>query len=304
MGMIGDTMKIVAHVALAVILGPAPVFAQSPTQVLGEPRFDVVSIRRASNRPADARFRPDGGVLLTGFPIGTLIRMAYPPQSGVSTVVGLPAGSSQARYDVIATASLSEVMPGDVAAMMRAMLADRFKLVIHVEKRELPAYDLLVARADGRLGPAITPIEADCEAKLVESRAVAQAAMVTGMPPPTPRSDPDLPPPPCMLRVVGDRQGKERLEGEGAMSSLVALLRVPSGRAVIDKTGLRGSYRMQMEFGLRESMLGPEVSATTDMSSGPTIFTAVREQLGLKLESSTAFGDVLVVDRLESPSEN
>jgi len=79
-------------------------------------------------------------------------------------------------------------------------------------------------------------------------------------------------------------------------------LRMSTGRLIVDKTGLRGSYRINMLFDMFASRRGPEVTPAPD--AVPTVFTAVRERLGLKLESSKAELDTLIIDRLERPSEN
>jgi len=283
------------------------VFAQAPPPTPSRgPAFDVVSIKTvpAGTFPTPMRIRPDGSLSFSGS-AATLIRLAYPPGDGPSEIVGLPDWVTRERYAVEATASLPKVTRDEMAAMLRAMLADRFKLSAHVEQRDTAAYDLLLARSDGRLGPGITPIEADCAAKIAADRAAAEATFSAGTPPTRPEP-PDLnaPPPPCTLRSVGDRQGKvDRLEGEAPMSSLAMILRFPVGRFVVDKTGLTGSYRLRMLFNMRASQRGPEV-AETDPDAAPSVFTAIREQMGLKLESSKAVGDVVVIDRLEPPTEN
>ena len=88
-------------------------------------------------------------------------------------------------------------------------------------------------------------------------------------------------------------------EGGGTMEMLARLLRPTAGRPVIDKTGLKGSYRMTLPFSLFTAR-GPETAG----DSAPSIFTALQEQLGLKLESSRALREVLVVDHIERPTEN
>ena len=102
--------------------------------------------------------------------------------------------------------------------MLRAMLADRFKLVVHVEKREQPVYELLLARSDGRLGSGMQPSNVDCATKLEAQRVALEAAQAAGTPPPRPET-PDLkaPPAPCTLRTLaaiirdrGDGQGRLR----------------------------------------------------------------------------------------------
>ena len=280
------------------------------TQLRGQvpaegPVFDVVSIKKV---PAGTfgggpiRVRPDGGMSLTA-PASSLVRMAYASTDGPFDIVGLPDWASRDSYNMTATSSLPKATPEDRKAMLRAMLADRFKLLAHLERRELPVYDLVRARSDGRLGPGLTPIEADCAAKLAADRVAAEAAIATGTPIVPQRPDLNAPPPPCTLRSVGARDGKsDRLEGEGPISSLAILLRLPAGRFVIDKTGLMGSYSMQMLFSVRASRGGPDV-ASADADLAPSVFTAIRD-LGLRLESSKAEADVVVIDHLEPPTEN
>ena len=86
------------------------------------------------------------------------------------------------------------------------------------------------------------------------------------------------------------------------MANLAEFLWIPAGRFVVDKTGLTSSYRVRMNFDLLGSRRPPEVTPPPD--AAPTVFTAIREQLGLKLESSRAQLDTLIIDRLERPTEN
>jgi uncharacterized protein (TIGR03435 family) len=92
------------------------------------------------------------------------------------------------------------------------------------------------------------------------------------------------------------------MQGETTMEVLSRMLRMSSGRFVVDKTGLTGTYRVDMFFDLLGARRPPSVTPPPD--APPTVFTAVREQLGLKLESSRAPMDTLVIDRLERPTEN
>ena len=196
--------------------------------------------------------------------------------------------------------------------MLRAMLADRFKLAVHYDDLDQPVYDLVVARKDGRLGPAIKPSDADCVAAAAErsANAAGRGADTGGRIGPfdgigrrgggarSGRADRNAPPPPCSLRMTGDR-----IEGDATMAVLARVLRAPSGRFVIDKTGLAGSYRILLTFDRSTDQRGPRTETpTTDVE--PSVFTAVHEQLGLKLEPSHAIRETLVIDRLERPSEN
>lgn len=276
------------------------------------PAFDVVSItqNKASTLGSTVTQRPDGGITLVNVPVGTLIARAYPPAAPID-MVGLPGWAMSERYTVSATSSLSNPTPDERSAMLRAMLADRFKLAVHFEKREQPAFDLVLARSDGRLGPGIKPLAMDCE-RIAAERTAAAARNAATPPLQGQRTDFNAPPPPCTVRIVaavlrdrsGDRQGRlgDLLEGETTMANLAMALRPSAGRVVVNKTGLSGSYRVTMNFDSMAARRGPDVASTPD--AGPSVFTAVQEQLGLKLESSRTPLDTLIIDRLERPSEN
>ncbi len=288
--------------ALAVATaGTTVVFTQSPSSAT----FDVVSIKKHVAQPgpmglsSNVSRRPDGGFTMTNVPVATLIARAY---EGIrpADMVGLPDWARSERYDVSATSTLTRATADDRVAMIRAMLADRFKMVMHLEKREQPAYDLVVERSDGRLGAGLMRIDTDCAPQIAAQR---EAFAAGG--PPGPRTFPDLnaPPPPCTLRSVrGRNDPSDRLEGETTMANLAEFLWMPAGRFVVDKTGLTDSYRVKMNFDLIGSRRPPEVTPSPD--AAPTVFTAVREQLGLKLESSRAQLDPLIIDRIERPTEN
>lgn len=285
---------------LSMLLTSAFVAAQAPTD---GPRFEVVSIKPNTSNTVfsnGSSERPDGGFTLINVPMMTLIARAQFPSIAPIDMVGLPEWARRDHWDVSATSPLSRPsLPQERAAMMRAMLADRVKLMTHVERRELPAYDLVLTRDDRRLGPGIKPSEMDCVAKAAADRAAAEAARAAGTPPPRP-TIPDLkaPPPICgPIRLSGG------MEGDTTTANLAGLLRGLGGvdRPVVDKTGLTGSYRIKLEFDLTLGQSGPSVSPS---SVGlPTVFTALQE-LGLKLVSSTAEREVLVIDHLERPSEN
>jgi uncharacterized protein (TIGR03435 family) len=290
----------IGHTALAVVIGATIAFAQAPPG----PTFDVVSIKRHVAQPglppfgSNSNQRPDGGFTMTNVPAALLISRAY--SSAPADMVGLPGWAMSERYDVSATSTLEKATGEDRAAMMRAMLADRFKLAVHFEKREQPVYDLVLARSDGKLGSGLTLIDTDCAPQIAAQRAASEAGD-----PPGPPVFPDLkaPPPPCTLRSVrGRTDPSDRMEGEATMASLAGFLRLSTGRVVIDKTGLPGSYRVRMNFDLFGSRRGPQIDPAPE--TVPDVFTAAREQLGLKLESSKAVLDTLIIDRFERPTEN
>jgi uncharacterized protein (TIGR03435 family) len=226
-------------------------------------------------------------------PIGVLIGRAY-PGNVPADMVGLPDWAMREYYDVRTTSSLTNATAQDRAAMIRAMLADRCKLAVHFEKREHDAYELVLARKDGKLGSGLTKSDTDC------SQPVAAAPS---------RPDLSAPPPPCMLRTIGAalrKQGAELgdlLEGDAPIAQLADALRFAlPGRLVVDRTGLTGSYRMTLNFNLRATLRPPSATASPDDS--PSVFTAIQEQLGLKLQPTRLLWDTLVIDHIERPTPN
>lgn len=178
--------------------------------------------------------------------------------------------------------------------MLRAMLADRFQLHVHVEQREQPVFELVLGRKDGTLGPGLTPTDANCAAPANES---------------ADRVDLSAPPPPCTVRTVGAdlrRDKQERLgdlmEGNTSMDLFAGALRFSVGRVVINKTGLSGSYRIAMNYDMVGTRRPPSVDSAPD--HGPAVFAALQDQLGLRLEPSRAQRDTLIIDRLERPTPN
>ena len=301
---------LVACISVAVsVAGVLDVLSQASRSA---PAFDVVSIRRSPPDPPGAlpqssRFeqRPDGGVAITNLPVASLIARAHPPTLP-REIVGLPEWARRDLYNVIARSTLSSATPDDHIAMMRSLLADRFKLAVHVEQREQPVFDLVLARRDGKLGKGLTPVNVPCPTNAPKQDATTEK-------PPSPQM-PNFkaPPPPCTFRTVGavlrdrlgDGQGKlgDLLEGDGTIAVLAESLRAWADRPVADKTGLTGTYRVTMNFDMLARVKGPSVAPSPD--AAPSVFTAVEQQLGLKLEPSRQLRDTLVVDQLERPTEN
>jgi uncharacterized protein (TIGR03435 family) len=282
-------------IGLSLVFTSAVAIAQTPA---GPPRFEVVSIKRNTSNALGSNGsseRPDGGFTLLNVPMMTLVARAQFPLIAPVDMVGLPEWARSERYDVIAASPLSRpATPQERAAMVRAMLADRVRLATHVEKRQLPVYDLVLARADGRLGAGIRPSEVDCEAKAAADRSAAEAGST---PPPRPAPDFGSPPASCNgLRITG-----ALIEGDVTMENLARFLRGSAGRPVIDKTGLKGSYRVKVQY---DRALGGGPDVTPSSGTAPSVFSALPAQLGLKLEASKAEQEVLVIDRLERPTEN
>jgi len=170
--------------------------------------------------------------------------------------------------------------------MLKALLEDRFKVAAHIEKRDTPTYALLLDRGDRRPGPKLKSSTSDCEGP--------------GVPlPPTSASATKR----CGIR---GRPGSYSGEGTSMAQLARALGNFPAiGRPVIDRTALDGAYDWTLEW-TPSFNAGPNANsapvANPAADAGVSIFTALREQLGLKLESQQAGIDVLVVDRAELPS--
>jgi uncharacterized protein (TIGR03435 family) len=285
-------------IVLSLAFTSAVAFAQTPAD---GPRFEVVSIKRNTSNALGSNGsseRPDGGFTLLNVPMMTLVARAQFPGIAPIDMVGLPEWARSERYDVRATSPLSRpATPQERAAMVRAMLVDRVKLATHVEKRLLPVYDLVLARADGRLGAGIKPSEIDCVAKAAADRAAAEVAAAAGTPPPRPTiPDFNAPPPTCGSIRVGTG-----MEGDMTMETLARMLRATAGRPIVDRTGLKGSFRVKVEF---DRFIGGGPDVTPSFNGLPTVFSALPAQLGLKLEASKTEQDVLVIDRLERPTED
>jgi bla regulator protein blaR1 len=246
--------------------------------------------------------QPGGRLQATNVPLTMLVRFAYAIQE--FQIIGLPEWKDSERFDINAKAE-SDLRPGPLGnvgplqKMMQALLADRFELRAHVEKREMPIYALVVARADGRLGPGLRLSTVDCAAVMAE-RARRGAT----------------PAPPGELMQCGFRIGPGQMTG-GSMplSQLANSLSNFVQRVVVDQTGLSGNFDLDLRYTLDQSTmanaLGPAKAAaiagapSTDVSAGsdaPGLFTALQEQLGLKLESARGQVDVLVIEHVDKPT--
>jgi bla regulator protein blaR1 len=242
------------------------VFAQSATSERG-PKFEVASIKPSD--PSAGGFRiqtaPGGRLIATGVTVKFLIQQAY----GIRDfqIVGGPGWIDTQRFDLNATSD--EATAGQRDAMqlrMQELLADRFQLKFNRETRELPIYSLVIAKG----GP-----------RLLESTVGPEG------------------------RNMGLGRGKLVVKGAGT-AMLAIQLSQTLGRRVVDKTGLTGNYDFKLEWTPEGQPVGPKDGDAPPSveSSGPTIFTALQEQLGLKLESTKGPVEVLVIGRVEKPTEN
>lgn len=292
---------------MAFVLGVAVVFTfaaalygQTPDR--RTPALDVVSIRidKKTDATPSTRFRPDGAFTMTKVTVTSLLSVAFGDARG--DMVGLPSWAFSDTFDVSTSVvqGRRNATVDDRRNMMRALLIERFKLKWHMGTREVPAYDLVFARSDRRLGPGLKKVGRDCDAILAQRRAAAQAAIAAGQtpPPPEPVSAAGAIPQ-CRMREAGTR-----VEGEIPVSALPLVLRGLAARPVVDKTGLTGSYFLTLEASSAQLGTRGDVSGSSTPGTVPSVFVAVEEQLGLKLVSSRAQLPALFIDSLERPTEN
>jgi len=226
--------------------------------------YDVVSVRphKADNSGVASYWRTSKSGFSADVPVWSLITDAYNVMME-DQVSGLPDWARTENFDIEAKLDPENVEAvntlsgeegrNESALLMKALLEDRFKLKAHVEVKELPVYNLVIAKSGLKMKEAV-PGE-----------------------------------PSRYSMGMGNIRGKAM-----AIPSLVASLSHPAGRLIIDKTGLTGKYQMELTWAWED-----DPNAT-----GPSLFTALEEQLGLKLAPAKAPLDVVVIDHIERPSEN
>jgi uncharacterized protein (TIGR03435 family) len=256
------------------------------------PQFEVASIKPAAPDARGTYIRNTGGgrVNINNMPLKELIVFAWRIQP--FQISGGPAWIATERYDVSAKAE-SAPKPGELPLMLQGMLEERFQLKTHMETKELPIYALVLARKDGKLGPNLT-----------ESKEGGCTAPDPTQPPR--RQEPGQPP----VRNCGQQMMSMRTMTAVSvpLANIVPMLARMLGRTVVDKTGLTGKYDISLEWTPDESqtaLLPPDApKPPPGETQGPSIFTALQEQLGLKMESQKGPVEMLVIDLTEKPSEN
>lgn len=265
--------------------------AQSPPDTM--PQFEVASVKQnlsGTTESSTTHNLPDR-FTATNMPLYFLIQDAY-ELHGDYQLAGAPGWTWDKAYDVVGT------YPGGsspdlhkIHLMEQRLLADRFGLKLHSEQRELPAYDLVLARTDGKLGPQLHKSTMDCEAWAANGR---------------PKMDtvPKSPVSPSGERPVCGQVATRTWLSAGArtMQELAGILQAMVGRPVIDKTGLSGAYDVDMRWVRTDLQAGEAASATN--TDAPSLFTAVEEQLGLKLVAQKEKFDVLVIEHIQPPTPN
>lgn len=233
--------------------------------------FEVASIRPtpASDASGFIHSDPAGGLRARGLTVKLLIQNAYDLKS--FQVIGLPSWAETVRYDISAKAEDPLSTPPDerkprLEGRMRSLLTERFKLAAHESTKDVPIYELVV----GKNGKKLKPSDQSSASSMSLHRGILIAHSLT-------------------------------------IPLLAANLSNQVGRTVEDKTGLAGTYDFTLRWTPDQNhspMMGNSDIKTDDSETAPSLFTAVQEQLGLKLQPAKGPVPVLVIDHVEKPSEN
>lgn len=299
----GITLPRVAGVAVCTALTLAPygfarLLAQTPPAPVDKPKFEVASVRENTSGDGKIMFgiQPGGRFNAVNVPLWALIRQAYAVQR--TQIVGAPDWTERARFDIVAKAEGDIASagpgspPGALHFMLQDLLEDRFKLRAHRETRELPIYALTLARSDRKLGAGLRPSTVDCAAmrgrggRGLSARGPAAAGERV----------------PCGMRMAPNHV----VAGGVSLAQFTQVLSQLTQRIVLDRTGLEGRFDIDLSFTPDRMPQGSPPPGAPQLPSidpnGPSVFTAVREQLGLKLESDRAPVEVLVIDHVERPT--
>lgn len=279
----------------------------------GKLAFDVASVKKqppGSFRPPSFpldfgdSYNAVGGRFYADFPVATYITFAYKlaltAEQRQAMLAGLPKWVGMDVFEIEARAE-GNPTKDQMRLMIQSLLADRFQLEIHFESREMPVYALALAKP-GKLGPKLQRHEQgrSCEASAT-----------------------DIFPGRCNILAMLLRPGGARMTGARDIPMTYLAQGLPTmdslGRPVIDRTGLSGRFDFTMEWtpettGPAPTVIGrggsatpvppPPDAVTPPDGDTPSFFQALREQLGLKLESSRDRVRTLVIDHIGSPSEN
>jgi uncharacterized protein (TIGR03435 family) len=291
---------IIGPIAAAVITG-ARLSAQIVAPAADAPTFEVASVK--PNNQGGGRIGrggTPGRMDLMNMTARLLIRQAYNIHD--SQIVGGPDWTGSQGFDVNATIT-GDAPPERRRLMMQTLLRDRFKLAFHVEKRDMPVYALITARADKKLGSNLTRTpDGACPTG-------PQAPGRSGPPGPF---DPNAPAP-CGALMFGP--GRLMARGVAIDNLATALGSLPAvtafNRIVQNQTDLEGTYDFEFTFANDFAGRGPGgpppgagPGPAPNPGDEPALFTALQEQLGLKLEPRRANVDVLVIESMQKPEEN
>jgi uncharacterized protein (TIGR03435 family) len=282
--------------------------------------YEVASVKVSKQASGNGFFRmgmryTDDGVSVENFPLMILFQNAY--GVGKDRISGVQDWMNSERYDIEAkidparVEEFKKLSPDEMKAarqhMLQLLLADRFKLTLHRETKELAVYNLVVAKGGPKLQES-KPEDKSADAEKLTKEGLAKSlAEKGGSSGPSSVSSGGSSGGGGKSVLLGgagganisfSRGGSRNMNGRGAtMEGLAATLANICNRPVFDKTGLTGKYDYKLEY-------APEDAQPDTDSNAPSIYTAVQEQLGLKLESAKGPVEVFVIDHAEKPSGN
>jgi uncharacterized protein (TIGR03435 family) len=206
-------------------------------------------------------------------------------------LVGAPDWTSSVSFDITATYPPGPApTDAEVRFMLQKLLAERFALTAHTDRRDLTSYRLVVAK-DGRLGPQLLRSDVDCQQWIADKRPQADAGGPSKVTPSGKR-------PACMMLATR----RWLSGGTRTMAQLAATLQSMVGKPVVDQTGLAGAFDVDLQWSPDD--IGGASSGETSVNDGLSIFGAVQKQLGLKLVAQRDQFDVLEIDHVERPTAN
>jgi|HubBroStandDraft_6_1064221.scaffolds.fasta_scaffold495208_1 uncharacterized protein (TIGR03435 family) len=256
--------------------------------------FDVASVKldkSGSGRHSISTNLPGGRLRAINVSALEFMSLAY--QVIAARIVGAPPWFNSAYFDIDATADDDTTTPEQNQVRMQALLADRFKLAMHRETRQLPVFALVLVNRE-KLGPQLHLDEGKCDSSRPRT------------PPASSSSGGTAPSVGCgSIKTDDSRSGSHIWARSVSMEKFLSALAGPTDdphvdRPIFDRTGLNGPLDFTLDF-------APTWAANTpaaDQSALPSFFTALREQLGLELKPETGPVDVIVIDHVEMPSEN
>jgi uncharacterized protein (TIGR03435 family) len=296
-----------AMLAVAAVLTAADVDGQRPGADTADAAFDVASIKRTQPNtrptsmgvpPGQIAVRPGGRLAAPSVTVRDLVRVAY--DVAAVQVTGGPAWAVQDRFDIEAT-TRGDVTADEARGMLRRLLRDRFRLEAHDDTRELSVTRLETVREDRRLGPELRRSGAECAP-------VTPPPFLAALPPPPP-PPPSGPRATLMLSMTPFRCPTMTITGHLSMRGVTMALF--AGRLgamlegmVVDRTGLDGDFDLDLTYAPDPGTSPPTVNGVAITIDAPSLPSALREQLGLKLESARVPMPVVIVDRVEAPTEN
>jgi uncharacterized protein (TIGR03435 family) len=270
------------------------------------PSFEVVSIKPNHSEPGviPAPTKPDPGWFVATLTVKSIIEFAFNVRD--FQISGSPSWIGGEKFDIDAKVQDSvaeelrklprEQQIDRMRLMVQSLLADRFALKVHHETKDLPTFAMTIAKG----GP-----------KLTES--IAPAADLQGSSPPLPGrgGSPPMPMPGAVMIRMGIA-GQMTLIGKSApLSKLVFMLSQQFNLPILDQTGLKGTYDFTLEWTSETGLGGAPLSRAPGVADSPapdpygiSIFTAIQDQLGLKLVSTKGPFDIIVIDYVERPSPN